>query len=56
MESSTVPLELTLGEIERSVKVIQISKPHISRNRAMLGIMLLFTINRKAYMASPMTP
>ncbi len=64
MGSLTAPLDLTLSDLERSnsrsptfqfkVKVTQILKPYISRRSS--GPMLPLTINRKPYMASPMTP
>ena len=56
-ESPTAPSDLTLCDLERS----KLSHPefkalYIYRNGVKLAPMLLLTINRKVYMASPMTP
>ena len=56
MESPTAPLDLSLGDLERSKSRSPRFQSFISRNGAMLGPMLLLTINRKSYMVSPMTP
>ncbi len=56
MESPTVPLDLTLGDLERSKSRSPRFQSHIFRDEAMLGPMLLLTINRKPYMASQMKP
>ncbi len=56
MESPTAPLNLTLSDLVKvKVKVTQILKV-ISHNEVKLGPRLLLIINRKPYMASPMTP
>ncbi len=66
MGSAMASSDLTLGDLERSysksprfqvklVKVTHTSKT-LSRKGAKLSHMLPLTINRKLYMASPMTP
>ena len=45
----------TLGDLERSKSKSLRFQSLISRKGAELGPMLLLTINRKPYMASPMT-
>ncbi len=50
-------LQLIYGtHIWRSTIQVARFQSLISRNGAKLGLMLLLTINRKPYMASPMTP
>ncbi len=51
-----VPSDLTLSDLERSNSRSIRFQSVISRKGAKLGPMLLLTINRKPYMASPMTP
>ncbi len=48
--------DLTLSDLERSKSRSLRFQSVISREGAKLGPMLLLTINRKPYMASPMTP
>ncbi len=56
MESATAPLDLTLGDLERSKSRSPRFQSLISHYGAILGPMLLLTINRKPYGASPITP
>ncbi len=53
MESATAPLDLTLGDLERSKSRSPRFQSLISRYGAKLGHMILLTINRKAYMENP---
>ena len=50
------PSDLTLSDLERSNSRSIRFQSVISREGAQLGHMLLLTINRKPYMASPITP
>ena len=50
------PSDLTLSDLERSNSRSIRFQSVISHKGAKSGPMLLLTINRKSYMASPMTP
>ncbi len=52
MESPTAPLDLTLKGQTRGHSYFE----GLSCKRAVLGHMLLLTIDRKPYMGSPMAP
>ncbi len=56
MGSPTASLDLNLSYLERSKSRSPRFQSLKSRNGAKLGPMLLLTINRKAHMASTMTP
>ena len=55
MVSPMTPLHLTLSDLERSKSRSLRFQSLISRNGGELDPILLLTINREAYMVSPMT-